>query len=244
MTVTSTTGANVADILNKNAAAASAAASSSSTSGTSSDTTKLNNQYNQFLILLTKQLQNQDPLKPMDTAEFTQQLVQFSSVEQQINQNKRLDQLIGLQTSTNTYAAANFIGNTVAVDSDNVALKSGSASFQYKIEHEGSQALLRIADAQGHVVAIQEANSTLGTYKVDWNGKDASGNQLPDGLYQVSVQYADKAGTTYSAPITAFGVVDSADINNGEVSVNVGSASYPVDKVIKIIKPATTKTAA
>lgn len=239
-TVSSNTGMNIADILNQN----SSAKDSSTSTGTTSDTKKLADQESQFLFLLTKQLQNQDPMNPMDTAQFTQQLVQFSSVEQQINQNKRLDQLIGLQTSTNTYAAANFIGNTVAVDSDKVALKGGSASFQYKIEHEAAQALLRITDAQGHVVAIQEANSAVGSYQVNWNGKDASGNQLPDGQYQISVQYADKAGTSYTAPITAYGVVDSADISNGQVNVNVGDASYAVDKIIKIIKPATTKTAA
>jgi flagellar basal-body rod modification protein FlgD len=243
MTVTSTAGLNVADILNKNASTTNNSTTDSSSSGTTGDTKKLNDQYNQFLILLTKQLQNQDPMNPMDTAQFTQQLVQFSSVEQQINQNKRLDQLIGLQSSTNTYAAANFLGNTVAVDSDKVALKGGKASFQYAIEHEGDQALLRITDAKGQVVAIQEANSAVGSYQVDWNGKDASGNQLPDGQYQVSVQYADKSGKTYSAPITAYGVVDSADVKDGTVSLNVGAVNYAIDKVLKIVKP-TTQTAA
>jgi flagellar basal-body rod modification protein FlgD len=174
----------------------------------------------------------------MDSSQFTNQLVQYSSVEQQINQNKRLDQLISLQTSTNTYAAANFIGNTVAVDSNILSLQGGQGTFQYTIDHQGEKALLRIADAKGNVVAIQEANADVGTYQVNWNGQDASGNQLPDGVYQISVQYEDSAGQDYSAPITVYGTVDSADIKDGTVSVNVGSASYAIDKVQKIIRPA------
>jgi len=236
------TGTNVADILNKNSANANATntddSSSSQSSGTAGDTKKLNDQYTQFLQLLTKQLQNQDPLNPMDTAQFTQQLVQFSSVEQMINQNKRLDQLINLQSSTNTYAAANFLGKTVAVDSNQLALKGHSGTFQYKIEHAGDKALLRIADAKGNIVAIQEANSAIGTYQVNWNGKDASGNQLPDGLYQISVQYEDTTGKDYSAPITVYGQVDSADVKDGTVSLNVGAANYTIDKVIQIVQPA------
>lgn len=232
--VNSGSGINVADLLNNNAAAAN---SSSSSSGTASDVSKLNDQYNQFLLLLTKQLQNQDPLNPMDTAQFTNQLVQFSSVEQQINQNKRLDQLINLQSSTNTYAAANFLGKQVALDSDQLALKGGKASFQYTIENQGAKALLRITDAKGNLVAIQEANSTVGTYQVNWNGTDAVGNQLPDGQYQVSVEYEDANGKSYSAPITVYGTVDSADVKDGQVSVNVGSVNYPVSQIEKIVQP-------
>ncbi|HVI87734.1 MAG TPA: flagellar hook assembly protein FlgD, partial [Dongiaceae bacterium] len=213
--------------------------SSGSSSSTTDDIKGLNDTYNQFLLLLTKQLQNQDPLNPMDTAQFTNQLVQFSSVEQQINQNKRLDQLINLQSSTNTYAAANFLGREVAVNSDQLALKDGKATFQYTIENQGTKALLRIADAKGNLVAIQEANSGVGTYQVNWNGTDASGNQLPDGQYQVSVEYEDANAKSYSAPITVYGVVDSADVKDGQVSINVGSVNYPIDQIEKIVQPST-----
>ncbi|HWT99213.1 MAG TPA: flagellar hook assembly protein FlgD [Terriglobales bacterium] len=242
--VSSGSGMNVADILNQNAAAANSSSNSSGSSGTSdtsqssttTDIKGLNDTYNQFLLLLTKQLQNQDPLNPMDTAQFTNQLVQFSSVEQQINQNKRLDQLISLQSSTNTYAAANFLGKDVAVNSDQLSLKDGKASFQYTIENQAAKALLRITDAKGNLVAIQEANSGVGTYQVNWNGTDATGNQLPDGQYQVSVQYEDANGKDYSAPITVYGTVDSADVKDGQVSVNVGSVNYPVDQIEKIVQ--------
>lgn len=236
----SAAGANISDILNNKFANNPTTTDTSQTqSGTAADQASLDTSYNQFLQLLTKQLQNQDPLSPMDSSQFTNQLVQYSSVEQEINQNKRLDQLITLQSSSNTYAAAGFLGNTVAVDSNQLALQGGQSTFQYSIEHQGDKALLRIADAKGQVVAIQEANSAVGTYQVQWNGKDASGNQLPDGLYQVSVQYEDSTGQDYSAPITVYGKVDSADIKDGQVSLNVGAVNYPIDKVQKIVTPST-----
>lgn len=225
-TITSTP--NVADILGKNQTTA------KSSNPTDDASASLNSQYNDFLLLLTKQLQNQDPLSPLDTAQFTQQLVGFASVEQMIQQNKSLNQLINLQSSTNTYAAAGFLGNKVAVDSDQIALKDGHATFQYKIEQTATKAELRITDSKGQVVLVQQANEGVGTYQVDWQGQSFGGT-LPDGQYQVSVVYSDANGKMYSAPITAFGKVDSADIKDGKVSLNVGSVSYPIEKIIKIV---------
>jgi len=228
---------NVADLLNANASASQSSASSSTTSKTDAAIDSLNDTYNNFLLLLTKQLQNQDPLNPMDTAQFTQQLVGFSQVEQQIASNKSLERLISLQSSTNAFNAVSFLGNEVAVDSDRVSLKDGKAKFQYQIEHSAGQAVLSVYDARGQVVLVQEANKAVGTYNVDWNGKDAFGNQLPDGQYRVAVSYSDQQGKTYSSKITSFGVVDSTEITDGEVTLFVGPVGFPIDKVLKVTKP-------
>jgi flagellar basal-body rod modification protein FlgD len=227
---------NVQDIL---------AQTRSSSSGQSNSTTDdaiegLNDTYNNFLLLLTKQLQNQDPLNPMDTAQFTQQLVGFSQVEQQIASNKSLERLISLQSSTNAFNAVSFLGNEVAVDSDRVSLKDGKAKFQYEIEHSAGQAVLSVYDSRGQIVLVQEANKGVGSYNVDWNGKDAFGNQLPDGEYRVAVSYADESGKTYSSKITSFGVVDSTEIADGEVKLFVGPVGFSIDKVLKVTKPAAT----
>ena len=227
---------NVSDLLASSASKSNA----STTSKTDAAIDSLNDTYNNFLLLLTKQLQNQDPLNPMDTAQFTQQLVGFSQVEQQIASNKSLERLISLQSSTNAFNAVSFLGNEVAVDSDHVSLKDGKAKFQYEIEHSAGQAVLSIYDSRGQVVLVQEANKGVGTYNVDWNGKDAFGNQLPDGEYRVAVSYADQSGKTYSSKITSFGVVDSTEIADGEVKLFVGPVGFSIDKVLKVTKPAAT----
>lgn len=220
-----------------------ATATTKNASSTEADPTEaLDKTYDNFLLLLTKQLQNQDPLSPMDTAQFTEQLVSFSSVEQMIQSNKRLEQLINLQSATNAFGAVSFLGNRVAIDSDRVALKDGKASFQYEIDRNATRAVLRVADAQGNTVLVQEANREVGTYNVDWNGKDAFGNQLPDGEYQVSVSYSDEAGEIYSSKMTTFGVVDSTEITDGEVKLFIGSVGFPIDKIIKVTKNSNTET--
>jgi flagellar basal-body rod modification protein FlgD len=221
-----------------------AQANSAAQSSSSDDAIEgLNDTYNNFLLLLTKQLQNQDPLNPMDTAQFTEQLVSFSAVEQQINSNKKLEQLISLQSATNAFGAVSFLGNTVAVDSDRVSLKDGAASFQYEIDRNATRAVLKVIDSRGQTVLVQEANRGIGTYKVDWNGKDIFGNQLPDGEYRVSVSYEDDQGELYSSKITSFGVVDSTEIQDGEVKLFIGSVGFPIDKVLKVTMPSSNEDA-
>jgi flagellar basal-body rod modification protein FlgD len=197
----------------------------------------LSETYDNFLTLLTKQLQNQDPLSPMDTAQFTQQLVAFSSVEQQIQSNKRLEQLISLQSSTNTYAAASFIGTDVAVDSDQVMLQDGEAKFDYTLDTTASKATLQIYDKNNQVVMVMEADRTVGDHKAVWDGTDYFGNQLGDGQYRVAVSYEDAQGKSHTAPITSYGRVDSAEIADGSVFLNIGSIRVPLDKIQRITKP-------
>lgn len=224
---------SISDTLAKNAANAKANASGSSGSalGDLADT------YDNFLTLLTKQLQNQDPLSPMDTAQFTQQLVAFSSVEQQIQSNKRLEQLIDLQSSTNAYAAVSFIGTDVAVDTDKIMLSDGEAKFAYNLDKTATRATLQIYDKNNQVVMIMEADRTVGEHKALWDGTDYFGNQLADGEYRVAVSYEDDQGKKYTAPITSYGSVDSADIVDGKVFLNIGSIRVPLDKIQKITKP-------
>ena len=233
---------NIPSIQDLLAQSSTAQSSSSSTSKTDDAIAGLNDTYDNFLLLLTKQLQNQDPLNPMDTAQFTQQLVGFSQVEQQIASNKSLEKLIALQSATNAFGAVSFLGNEVQVDSNQISLKDGKATFQYEIDKTASRAMLTVVDSRGQVVLVQEANKGIGTYKVNWNGKDAFGNQLPDGEYRVAVSYGDEQGETYSAKITSFGVVDSTEIRDGEVKLFVGSVGFAMDKVLKVTRPAANES--
>src|SRR5437763_12271906 len=108
------------------------AADSSSASGTAgavAGSTMLAGNFNTFLKLLTTQLQNQNPLSPLDTNQFTQQLVEFAGVEQQINMNTQLGTLIALQKSSQVTTALNFVGATVAVDGRTAQLANGRASW-------------------------------------------------------------------------------------------------------------------
>lgn len=197
---------------------------------------KLNEDYDNFLLLLTQQLKNQDPLSPLDTNEFTQQLVAFSSVEQMIQSNKRLDQLIALQSATNAYGAVSFLGSAVSINDNRVSLQDGQASYEYRIEHNAAKAIITIVNSQGQPVLVRQADKSVGDHRVDWNGEDLFGHELPDGEYRVSVSYEDERGTQYQAPITVFGTVNSAELENGEIRLFVGDVGYPAGLIKRITK--------
>jgi flagellar basal-body rod modification protein FlgD len=226
---------SISDTLEKIRAenAATAKSTNASAMGNLSET------YDNFLLLLTKQLQNQDPLSPMDTAQFTEQLVSFASVEQMIQQNRRLDQLISLQSSTNAYAAANFLGTDVAVSSDDIMLADGTVRFDYTLETNAGKAVLNIYNSNNQLVMLMDANKTQGTHRAMWDGTDYFGNQLPDGQYRVAVTYEDLQGKQYTADITSYGTVDGAEIVDGQVLLNIGTMRVPLEDVTRIIRPAT-----
>jgi flagellar basal-body rod modification protein FlgD len=204
---------------------------------------KLNEDYDNFLLLLTQQLKNQDPLSPLDANEFTQQLVAFSSVEQMIQSNKRLDQLIALQSATNAYGAVSFLGSTVAVDDNRISLQDGKASYDYNIEHGAGKAMVTIYNKQGQPVLVQQVDKSVGNHHVDWDGQDLFGHQLPDGEYRVSVIYEDQGGNPYQAPITAYGTIDSAELVNGDIRLFIGDVGYPAGLIKRITRPSATEAA-
>jgi len=240
-TTDATSGTSISQILAQQQAnnAASSSNNNASSSSNSNDALKsLSGDYSNFLTLLTTQLKNQDPLSPMDTTQFTQQLVEFSGVEQQINGNKKLDQLIGLQSTANAYGAVGFVGTQVAANSDQLPLQNKKGKFDYKIEHTSGSALLKITNSAGQLVMVKQVDSTVGTHPVEWDGTDYTGAQLPDGAYTVNVAYTDANGTSYDAPITTYGTVNSATIADGTVSLKMGDVTIGLDKVTNISKPA------
>ena len=139
---------------------------------------------NTFLTLLTTQLKYQDPLDPMDTAEFTNQLVQYSSVEQAIQTNTKLDNLLSLTISNLGAQAVSYIGKTAQVLGDVMPLEGGKAKAAYTLSKDVSSVTITVKDMNGKVVYSETGETTSGTHEFTWDGKDSNGNQLEDGAYQ------------------------------------------------------------
>ena len=93
--------------------------------------TRLSDNYDTFLVLLTAQLQNQDPLAPMDSTQFTQQLVQFSQVEQQIRTNEQLEGLVGQYQAASAGAALSYLGKDAIIQANETYLAGGAANWAY-----------------------------------------------------------------------------------------------------------------
>ncbi len=188
----------------------------------------------QFMTLLTTQLQNQDPLEPMKTEEFTQQLVQFAGVEQQINMNASLEQLIALQGSMENSTAVSYLGKTVATENNKVPLQDGSASFQYTLPQETANTSILIRNPNGVLVRTLEGDVNAGTHKVDWDGQDQYGNPLADGTYTVEVAATSQDGEFLEGAVIARGVVDGITFEDGSATLTMGGISVPLDQVLGV----------
>ncbi|MFI3241064.1 MAG: flagellar hook capping FlgD N-terminal domain-containing protein [Alphaproteobacteria bacterium] len=180
---------------------------------------------NTFLTLLTTQLQYQDPMDPMDTAEFTQQLVQYSAVEQSIQQNESLDELVLMGVANLGAQAVSYIGKTAQVLGDVMPLVDGNAMATYSLDKDVNSATILVKDMSGSIVYSTEGAATAGNHEFKWDGKDRSGVQLEDGAYQIHVTTAVPEGEVNAAvTTTVFGVVTGVASDDKSVYVGLGDA--------------------
>lgn len=213
-------------------------ASKSAVSGT-----KLAENFDTFLTMLTVQLKNQDPLSPMDSTEFTNQLVQFSAVEQQIASNKNLENLISV-TQTNTKAQAiAYIGHTIEVAGTMVPVQDGKAAFSYTLPEEARSIAVVLKDSSGKVVANLPGNTTAGRHEVEWDGRDTSGNVVEDGPYILSIVATNGEGETMEVGSTVYGRVTDVAADSTETLIAMGKVVSKVEDVLTVREKVTSTAA-
>ncbi len=202
--------------------------------GTSAAASTLVDTFDTFLALLTTQLKNQDPLDPMKSSEFTSQLVQFAGVEQSINTNKKLDQLVQLQTSSQLNSAVSFIGKTVEVISDLLLLKDGAAKVSYGLDRNAAQTIISITDQNGRAVRSVRGETDAGRHEFEWDGRDSNGLQMPDGVYGFSVVATDGDEETIDTIAASFGRVTGVEVVDNAPRLNIGELGVPFDAVFAV----------
>lgn len=177
--------------------------------------------FQDFLKLLTTQLQHQDPTAPLDTNQFTQQLVQFAQVEQQLATNSHLERLINVQETTQLTALTPLIGRTVEADSDKVALQRGEARGAYNLRADATSVTITIRDASGRVVAQGPGETGAGRQEFAWDGITGNGQSWPDGAYSVTVQ-AQYGSSLETVPTTVIGRITGAERSGGTLMLSMG----------------------
>src|SRR5262245_16191239 len=200
------------------------------------DSNTLAGNFQTFLTLLTTQLKNQNPLDPLDTNQFTQQLVQFAQVEQQIKQNQQLDTLISLNKAAETTTALAHVGATVAIDGKTAALTNQRATWTFNVPKPVSAAVT-IRNASGQTVYSGNFSMNAGMSTFEWDGRDASGVQWPDGNYTISVTAKDANGQTVEIPSEIEGVVDSVNVTKTPPELSVSGQTFTLDKVKRVVRP-------
>tara|TARA_B110000027_G_C16063107_1_gene275489 strand:+ start:485 stop:1180 length:696 start_codon:yes stop_codon:yes gene_type:complete len=221
---------------NTNSATASAAAGDSNSAAAQA---KLDEDLNKFLNLLVTQLKNQDPLDPMDANEFTSQLVQFASVEQQIYQNSNLEKMLSLQETSQISTMVDFIGNQVEFFGQDVPLVDGRAEFSYVMPQGVAKGTINIANSSGLNVFFADAEKSSGKHTVEWDGKDKSGNQLDDGVYTLLVSGQDSSGNLVDVEHLVVGPVTGAGVDDGVVKLFInGAITVDQSEILSVRKAA------
>jgi flagellar basal-body rod modification protein FlgD len=200
----------------------------SSTPATAPDTStnatkQLSSNFSTFLTLLTTQLKNQDPTSPMDSNTFTEQLVMYSQVEQQINTNDNLKTLISQGTTNASAMAATYLGKNVSVTNGNGSLTNGSATWTYTLNTASATTQLAITDSNGNTVYTTTGDTDSGNHSFTWNGQDVNGNQLADGTYKLTVTAADSASNKVTTSVASAGTVSQIDMTSGTPQLVVGN---------------------
>ena len=212
----------------------STAAAPVTTNNPTDATAGLTQNFNTFLRLLTTQLQNQDPLSPLDTNQFTQQLVSFSQVEQQINTNSNLQQLIALQGAGESLSALPLVGQNIEYNSPTAPLSKGQASFVYNLPSATSSTALTVVNANGNVVYTQPGETATGTHVFNWNGQTNAGVKLPDGNYTLQIQAVGTGGTPVSPSIASIGAVQAVGVQNGAATFTINGMSVPLSELVTV----------
>ena len=177
--------------------------------------------FDSFLLLLTTQLKNQNPLDPLDTNQFTQQLVQFASVEQQIKSNDTLNALLTSSRSSIVSTAADFVGMQITADGATSRLSSGKAEWRLNVARAVT-ATIAIRDKDGTVVATETKPLTAGSQSYTWNGQTSTGQVAPPGDYTITVVGRDVAGQTVSVKTEISGRVDAKGTVQGTIQAPGG----------------------
>ena len=223
---------------NSSSSSNSASSASSSSSNSSAISASVQSEYNTFLTILTTELQNQDPTSPLDTNQFTSQLVQFSSLEQNLQTNSLLQQLVTAQTQGQVGTALGYLGHTVQATGDSFTLdgtSSDSQSLAYSLASKADTASMNILNSAGQIVRTLTVGTDAGEQSETFDGKDSTGNPLPAGTYTFQVQAVDSSGTAINATTFETGKVTGIDTSNGVVTLHMGDLTVPASNVVQVV---------
>lgn len=189
-----------------------------------------------FLRLLVTQLQYQDPLNPADSAQFTAQLAQFSSLEQLGNINDNIGGLQLSQTALNNSQAVNFIGKTVTSSGNSIHLTDGvSDDLQFELGADAKAVFMNIYDGAGNYVKTIESGAlSAGEQTLKWGGADQAGNKVSDGAYTFEVAAVNADDNMVNTKTFTSGMVTGVTFKNGSLCLLAGNKEIPVDTVIQI----------
>jgi flagellar basal-body rod modification protein FlgD len=213
---------------------------STTTTGASSvssvlDRAEIASNFTTFLQLLTTQLKNQNPLDPLDTNQFTQQLVEFAQVEQQMKSNDQLSSLVSLEKSAVASTALAYVGATVVVDGSTAQLTNSTAKWSLNVT-KPSTATITIKDSTGQNAFTGTMAVNPGTQTFTWNGRGNDGRLWPDGAYTLTATAVDASKQSVAISTEVQATVDSVDLTQDPPQLSINGQNYTLDKIKRIVR--------
>jgi flagellar basal-body rod modification protein FlgD len=216
-----------------------------SVSGTSNSSALSNSRstiaenFDTFLNILTTQLKNQNPLDPLDTNQFTAQLVQFTGVEQQLKTNQFLESLLQSTQSSGKTDAVSYIGREVTAAGTTAELKNGGATWAFNADAQVANATVTIKNANGRVVYTETGSLDKGPGNFLWTGKGSDGNTQPDGTYTIDIKGTNLSGNTIKVSTSTIGIVTAVDFSGSQPILTVGTGKILLSDVTNVRIPNT-----
>ncbi|NMC74361.1 MAG: flagellar hook assembly protein FlgD [Geobacteraceae bacterium] len=215
------------DAVNAGTTAGSASAAMKQTMGMNKD---------DFLTLFVTQLQNQDPLNPMDGTQFISQLAQLTQVEQAYNTNSNLEKLISMMNDSSALSSLSYIGKEVIAAGSQVALTSGGeANLSCVLPKAAEQVVVEIYDSGGTTVrTLTQGQTAAGPATLVWDGRNDAGTALPSGTYSFAVKGIDSSGNTFTCETRTGGKVDGVSFSGSSPVLTVGALEIPFSSLLSV----------
>lgn len=197
----------------------------------------LSGNFDTFLHILTAQIQNQDPLEPLDSSQFTQQLVQFSGVEQQIRVNQQLETLIANSNSSTGAMLSGYLGQKAEIDSAGAGWNGETITWRYELPHDAISTTVTVTDVGGKVVYSKTGELAAGVHDFEWNGELNGGGTAATGVpYYISVVAEDanrKAITPFHSLVAT---ITGVDLSYGEPALTTPQGVFAYADVRRLMR--------
>lgn len=196
-----------------------------------------------FMNLLVKQLQYQDPMNPIDNADFTAQMAQFSSLQQLVDVNTNLTNLDNSQALAGNSQAVGYLGKEVSASGNSVSVTGGTApTINYQLGGDASSVVLSITNSSGALVQqVQLGAQGQGAHSYQWDGRGLQNTVVPDGTYSFQVQALDNVGQPVQTTASIQGVVNGLSFQNGSPVLMVAGTPVPLSNVVTVTEPTATQ---
>ena len=211
---------------------------STTTSDSATSAASLSGNFDTFLTILTAQIQNQDPLEPMDSTQFTDQLVQFSGVEQQIRVNKQLETLIANSNSSTGAMLSGYLGQEAEIDTAGAEWSGQEIHWRYELPSDAFSTTVTVTNAEGKVIYSKTGEKAAGVHDFEWNGElNGGGTAAKDKPYYISVVSENAEHNAITPVHSLVTTISGVDLTYGEPALTTPAGVFAYADVKRLMRP-------